>query len=351
MIIAFISKPFLQILFILFAFVLGLACGYYAFFLYKKRTEQESDDKKQERETEISLNDKVRSHLNDLLNALQKLEEEKKQNMIGFEDATVASANITDIHTKVFQIRELVKNLKVLENKINNVFVEWEESGIRKEVRNKLRDLCVEGLQFSNEQINSFLDVKWCRDNLDIKYPLIRIYDQALPLDKQITDNNEHYCYWFEVFEFGDNELLFCNQWNESNIDLFTIWHESLLEQNQRTISGLTENEPEEIVVEEEREPKKIKLFGQVYEVNGWKDIILIVGEQLILKEPYKIAIYASRASTVINFDKSRINVMPKRLSNGMYVDIGCSNSVIKNYCLAMLWYCGFGYNEIKIIE
>ena len=70
----------------------------------------------------------------------------------------------------------------MLENKINNVFVEWEESGIRKEVRNKLLDLCVEGLQFSNEQINSFLDVKWCRDNLDIKYPLIRIYDQAPPL-------------------------------------------------------------------------------------------------------------------------------------------------------------------------
>ena len=101
--------------------------------------------------------------------------------------------------------------------------------------------------------------------------------------------------------------------------------------------------------------PKLLTLLGRQYLVHQWQDVLTTVCEVMILTRPYKAAKFDQSESLnpdeQVNFSliQSNIKVEPKRLSNGLWVEMSQGASDIIRLCNDMLRTCGYTTDVLEI--
>lgn len=103
-------------------------------------------------------------------------------------------------------------------------------------------------------------------------------------------------------------------------------------------------------------DPIEVSLFSQTYSVKNWRDILLLLMEELYKKDTGLIADIVrsddikERTRIPFTYEHSRINKkFYKRTSYGLYVLVNDNANTIYSRCLKVLEFAGFGEEYLKI--
>ncbi|MFX0140740.1 MAG: type I restriction enzyme HsdR N-terminal domain-containing protein [Candidatus Hodarchaeota archaeon] len=100
--------------------------------------------------------------------------------------------------------------------------------------------------------------------------------------------------------------------------------------------------------------PVKIQVLKNNYEVKTWRDVLINTAEYLIAKNPSEFRKLADKdvmrggKRLYLSKDENLIYA-PRRLSNGLYVDVNLSANFIMKLIEKMLKGCGYKESDIKI--
>jgi hypothetical protein len=100
---------------------------------------------------------------------------------------------------------------------------------------------------------------------------------------------------------------------------------------------------------------ERFSLLGKRYCASEWEELLIKLCEALVLKKPYKIASLGANASMTL-FDKPVLSlyeqqiISSKKLSNGLFIDIGGSDNEIKTRCEHILSACGYSSDALQIL-
>lgn len=105
-----------------------------------------------------------------------------------------------------------------------------------------------------------------------------------------------------------------------------------------------------------------ITLFGKSHSVPSWSQVLVIVTEALISKEPYKIIGFPTEEKLLLNGESlfsyeitwnispGKTVAKPHKLSNGMYVETNIDSRDIADLCYNMLSFCGYNKDSITFL-
>ncbi len=267
---------------------------------------------------------------------------------------------------------------------------EHEEPKIGAYVREKLRNLCNSGYIPPLADISLFQQKRWSKETLNLNYPFVRVYNATIPLRAQLSTDNGANRFWAEIFSFGKCQLLFCSQWYEGDRAYFDRWYDGLVilqhndvwndeqksEQSSLNLTDIAISENDDVVglppifsqVEPEAEEAKVDvdasvplsiegftLLGKQYNTSSWQELLIKLCETMILKKPYKIASLGANTH-VTQLDRPILSLggqqveSYRKLSNGLFVDTGGSDYVIKTHCEHILSACGYSSDVLQTL-
>jgi hypothetical protein len=102
-------------------------------------------------------------------------------------------------------------------------------------------------------------------------------------------------------------------------------------------------------------EPTAFTFLDKTYTVDSWQELLVKLCEAMILNKPYRIAGFGvscplnTADRTIFNFDETQIARLPKRLSNGLFVETDGPAIEIKSRCERILEACGYSRDAFKI--
>lgn len=102
--------------------------------------------------------------------------------------------------------------------------------------------------------------------------------------------------------------------------------------------------------------PEEVLLFGKKYEVKYWRDILIILLEELIKRNKDfvdnldKMNDFKGRTRLCFTYDETLIDVrFYKKISNGLYVMVNNNANSIVTLCRKILRISGYSHDELKI--
>jgi len=96
-------------------------------------------------------------------------------------------------------------------------------------------------------------------------------------------------------------------------------------------------------------------MFGRRVEVSNWSEMLVRVCEILILKNPYTVAQFDKyedlnpMGSFYFSYNQNRIKGSPRKLSNGLWVELNRTPDDIVMLCKKVLELCGYPRSELEI--
>ncbi|WML48329.1 hypothetical protein RCG23_24330 [Neobacillus sp. PS3-34] len=110
---------------------------------------------------------------------------------------------------------------KTLEDPIE-ISIKTEGVKIGPLVRREMAKLISKNL-ISPEKIQHSQDKKYCKEILDIDYPLLKKVNDDQPIiDQSMLNGNQRY--WKKVYKLHGEKYLLCSQWTDRNSDNFITW-------------------------------------------------------------------------------------------------------------------------------
>lgn len=102
--------------------------------------------------------------------------------------------------------------------------------------------------------------------------------------------------------------------------------------------------------------PEEILLFGEKYKINSWREVLLLVVEEILKKNKQlvdkidKLEEFKGRTRIYFSYDESQIEKrFYKKLPNGLYVMVNANANSIVSLCRKLLRTAGFTDNDLKI--
>ena len=101
--------------------------------------------------------------------------------------------------------------------------------------------------------------------------------------------------------------------------------------------------------------PTSFTFLDKNYAVGSWQEILVKLCEEMILNKPYRIAGFGvscplnTADGTIFNFDETQIARLPRRLSNGLFVETDGPAIEIKSRCERILEACGYSRDAFQI--
>jgi hypothetical protein len=103
------------------------------------------------------------------------------------------------------------------------------------------------------------------------------------------------------------------------------------------------------------RQPLNFTMFGKKTEVSDWQDMLVKICELLILKSPYIVAQFDkyqdlnSVRQTYFSYNEKDVKHMGRKLSNGLWIEVGRTPDDTVMLCKKLLELCGYPRNELEI--
>lgn len=100
--------------------------------------------------------------------------------------------------------------------------------------------------------------------------------------------------------------------------------------------------------------PEKLKLFGEIFEVKTWRELLIAVAEKLLRYNPEGFnklpdsEIMKGDVRTYLSKNKNIVK-NPHQLSNGLFLEIGLSANNVFSVIKRMLKGCGYKETDIEI--
>lgn len=339
-----------------------------------------------------------------LLTSLRVAEAEQKKrydSAIDIEDMAEATSVTIDSRNRILQLRKWIEDIQRISQEVDSAYPikltaeqealqreshvvdslpteattqrkevesEIEELKVGAYVRNKLQELSQSGHRFSLDDMDVFQQKRWSKEMLNLNFPFVKEYNPSVPLRNQLSTDNGVNRYWAEVFDFGENRLLFCSQWYYGDRVYFDHWYESrVIQQSEENnlIDGFVEPEiepetPEEFVSSDGSErfdidsPQKFILFEKNYSVSNWQELLTKLCEAMVLIKPYKLISLSVLPVTgagrrMLSLDEQQIPEPHTKLSNGFYISNAGSPNEIKTRCELILKACGYSSDVLQI--
>lgn len=339
-----------------------------------------------------------------LLNFFRVEEAEQKKrydNAIDIEDMAEATSVTIDARNKIQQLRKWIEDIQRISQEVASAYPitltveqealqevshvadslpteattqrkeaesEIEEPKVGAYVRNKLQELSQSGHRFSLDDIDAFQQKRWSKEMLNLNFPFVKEYNPSVPLHNQLSTDNGANRYWAEVFDFGENRLLFCSQWYYGDRVYFDHWYESrVIPQLEKdnfiegfVESGVEQETPEGFVSSDGSDgfdivsPQKFILFGKNYSVSNWQELLTKLCEAMVLMKPYKLASLSlmpvmGAGRQMLSLDEQQIPEPRTKLSNGFYMSNAGSPKEIKIRCELILKACGYSSDVLQI--
>ncbi|MCL1788835.1 MAG: hypothetical protein FWG33_00580, partial [Oscillospiraceae bacterium] len=118
--------------------------------------------------------------------------------------------------------------------------------------------------------------------------------------------------------------------------------------------SGFVMSVPE-VGIYNNRTPAGFAMFGRRVDVRDWADMLVKVCEILILKNPYTVAQFDKyhdlnpNENSYFSYNRVDIKDMPRKLSNGLWIELNRSNDDVVMLCKKLLELCGYPRSDIEI--
>ncbi|MCL1903330.1 MAG: hypothetical protein FWF94_02805 [Oscillospiraceae bacterium] len=118
--------------------------------------------------------------------------------------------------------------------------------------------------------------------------------------------------------------------------------------------SGFTVSVPE-VGIYNNRVPAGFVMFGRRVEVRDWSDMLVKVCEILILKNPYTVAQFDKyhdlnpSGNIYFSYNRTDIKDSPRKLSNGLWIELTRTNDDVVMLCKKLLELCGYPRSDIEI--
>ncbi|MCL1804164.1 MAG: hypothetical protein FWG30_11145 [Eubacteriaceae bacterium] len=211
----------------------------------------------------------------------------------------------------------------------------------------KLRAMSSSGFAFSKTQMGSIMDVAYSNSAFGLPNPFAKSFNVKESLKAQAEDG----AYFPEVFVFGPNRLLVSSLWDVSSLAKFNSWlsQQAREEPESATIVGSANGIEKKLPSSNGSLPIPISLsvFGKSYPIKGWGDALIRLCEILISKDSQSVGTFDSidslnNGSTFFSYRIEDIAGLPRRLTNGLWVETDRSDSEIMRTCAALAVICGF---------
>ena len=107
--------------------------------------------------------------------------------------------------------------------------LESDDRKIGKLVRETIKELADSGFTFSDSQYADYLTLEWSKRVLGIYYPLFRILDPGIPVDKQIKDSRGNARYYRQIYDFGGVQVLMTSEWYKESKQKYIKWFNDVI--------------------------------------------------------------------------------------------------------------------------
>ena len=188
--------------------------------------------------------------------------------------------------------------------------------------------------------------------------PFAKIIDESTTISSQTKDDKGKSRYWNEVFVFGEYRLLIVSQWYTKDKESFDNWFNGLA--NVETDTEMEMHTPPLEDIQQghiiaKSTPTYLGIFGKRHLVNTWHELYFKACQILTNNCPYVIALLDGDKD--LNFDNQtnfsyiqhEIKHNPKRLPNGLWMEMEKGSNEIVSICYQLFEKCGFPSDELQI--
>ncbi|QCX33272.1 hypothetical protein FDN13_05900 [Caloramator sp. E03] len=130
----------------------------------------------------------------------------------------------------------------------------------------------------------------------------------------------------------------------------------SLCIDDEKNNNKITEDNYDDLMDWTDTNPEEVLLFGDKYKINSWREVLLLVVEEIGKKNKQFInnidekEEFKGRTRIYFSYDESQIEKrFYKKLPNGLYVMVNASANSIVSLCRKLLRTAGFTDKDLKI--